>query len=268
MPNGLARCLLWLPLFLGLAPGCQALYRYQPVDVLARDAETGKSIAGAQVHLSYPLASPAYAPWDCNGTTDNTGIAHVRAAPYGDAGVLVEVHAGGYLLEEKNLAVEAVQASQPTQLVVDLFAAPRPTVELVVPVGYRGLVKATVVIKEDAVSPPGQRRFTFTVPPSGVVQVAGPPLFRRVHASEFTARFTDGTPLSRQPPLLEVGLWALRSEEGCYTFVVGTQSEYDDYRRYEIREEAGQSHPSSPGQPGGRGRHGGGRKGGQTPDDS
>src|ERR1700733_2519280 len=183
------RCLIYPVLLLALACGCQTLHRYRPVAVLARDAETKKPIPGAEVQLSYPLTQASLAPYNSRGTTPEDGIVRLRAAPYGDLGVRVEANAPGYMYEEKYLTVAEVQAIEPAHwfedvdrrpaaVVLELYADPHPTVELVVPTDYRGRIKAQFHIEPDAPCPPGQRCFTFTVPPSGVVQMIGPPLLQ------------------------------------------------------------------------------------------
>ncbi len=67
--------------------------------------------------------------------------------------------------------------------------------------------------------------------PSGYVLVTGPSLLRRVFTPDYRARFADGTPISRQPDVLEVGFRPLKAEVDIQYFVVGTQSEFDTVRR-------------------------------------
>jgi hypothetical protein len=236
-----ARCLLYPVLLLAAGPGCQALYSYRPVEVLARDAETRQPIPGAVVEISYPLSPTSSAPWNSSGTTGEDGTARLQAAPCGDAGIMVAVRADGYLFNEKNLPTEAVTAAEPgprfgageprpVHFVVDLYAGPQPTVELVLPVGYRGLVKVEVQVRDDAPCQPGQRCFRYVVPPSGVVQVTGPPLLRCVFCSDFRARYADGTPLGKDAKGQEPGFWWLRREGVYECFFVGTRAEYGRHR--------------------------------------
>jgi hypothetical protein len=238
----LVRCLPYLALLSGAAPGCQAFYSYRPVSVLVRDAETKKPVPGAEVHISYPLTRPSVAPYDSSGTAGDDGVAHLRAAPFGEAGLRVEASARGYLPEALSVPVQAVDEippaplvggdrARPVSFVLEVCAGPSPTVELVVPNGFRGLVKAEVQVREDAPCPPGQRCFRYQVEPSGYVLVTGPPLLRRVFTPDYQARFADGTPISRQPDLLAVGFRPLKAEPDVQYFVVGTQSEFDTVRR-------------------------------------
>jgi hypothetical protein len=272
----LARSLVFLIFPVAIAPGCQALHPYTPISVVARDAETKKPIPGADVRISYPLTSPNTAPWDSTGKTGEDGIARLRAAPSGDEVIMVNVNADGYMFEQKNLPAEASkvieQASfftwgdrQPVTWVVELYADPHPTVELVIPVGYHGVVKADVQIRDDASYPAGQRCFRYEVSPSGEAQVVGPILLKRVFAPDFHAKIADGALLTAQPKEAELGFWSLRSEGSVQIFWVGTQNEYDNLRRSQKHEGAKSSRAGGGGKGGGGGHRG--HKGNQPPSD-
>jgi hypothetical protein len=267
MRRVLARCLLYPALLLAPAPGCQALHRYRPVPVLVRDAETKKPIPGAEVKISYPAAREVLAPWESLGTTEADGIARLRAEPYQETGLVVEATAQGYLFEELSVAAETIEAIEPAHffekveqrpaaLVLEMYAEPNPTVELVVPTGYRGLVKVEVQIQEDATFPAGQRCFRYPVSVAGVAQVKGPPFLRRVFSADYRACYADGTPLRQHGDPEEVGLHWLKYDDTDQYFVVGTQRDYDSYRR-EMRRTGGQSQPARSG----TGSGGGGRRG-------
>jgi hypothetical protein len=248
------------------------------VTIQARDAETKQPIPGAEIHLTYPLAQSSTAPWQSVGATGNDGLAHLRAAPYGQAGVLLDVSAPGYLNEQKNYPTAAVEAIKPAgffesgerqsaDFVVDLYTGPSPEVELVLPDGFRGMVKVGVKIDDSATCPPGQRKFSYTVPPSGTLEFTGPPMLRRVFSPDFNARYANGTPLSRKPQDDEIGFLCLRSEGGYDYFVVGTRAEYEELRRADRRDDSGSR--SSGGGKGGGGRGGRrGRGGNQSATDS
>jgi hypothetical protein len=271
----LALSLVFAAFLLAAGPGCQALHLYRPVTVLAQDAETKKPIPGAEVRITYPLAQPSTAPWESVATTGGDGLARLRAAPYGEAGIMVDVTIPGYMTERKSFPVQAVEAVKPVSFlgsaregpadfVVELYAEPFPGVELVLPDGYRGLVKVAVKIKDDAPCPPGQRLFSYQVPASGVVEVTGPPLLRRVYSPDFRARYAGGAPLNPHPQERdEVGFWSLKTEGGYDHYLVGARAEYEQYQRDERRESAAGNHSS-----GGKGRGRGKRNGGSSPSDS
>jgi uncharacterized membrane protein YgcG len=269
MNRRLARCLVYLTFLLGSAPGCQALHVYRPVTVQVRDAETKKPIPGAEVRLSYPLADASFAPWQAVGMSGSDGIAQLRAAPYGEAGILLDVTIPSYMTEQKSFSTEAVAAIKPTgflesagqrpvSFVVEMYAEPFPEVELVVPDGFRGTVKVAINIQDDAPHTPGQRLFSYVVPPSGTLQVTGPTLLRRVYAPDFRARYANGTPINRQPLGDEVGFLSLKTEGGFDYFLIGTRAELEELRRADQRDQNG-SNRSSGGKGGGKG---GGRRGG------
>ena len=65
------------------------------------------------------------------------------------------------------------------------------------------------------------------MPPSGVLELTGPPLLRRVYSPDFSARYADGTPLIRQPEGDQVGFWCVKTEGGIDHFLVGTRAEYE-----------------------------------------
>jgi hypothetical protein len=239
----LARCLLCLVFLIALTPGCQVLYRYRPVPVLVRDAESKKPIANANVHLFYPLSRDSLAPFDSTESTDAEGVAHLRAAPYGNFGVRIEANAAGYLPDQVSISTESIQHVEPVhfleepqqrkpEFVVEMYAEPRFTVELIVPRNYRGRIRAEIEARDDLSVPPGQRCFRYEVV-DGFVRVKGPStVVRRVYPSDYHARYADDTPLTGEMSLQKVGFRWLRGQDKEQYFVVGTQSEYDMERRY------------------------------------
>jgi hypothetical protein len=266
-------------LLIAFAPGCQVFPRSRPVPVLVRDADTQKPIPGARVQISYPLAQSPLAPHASTEPAGNDGIARLYATPYGDAGIVVQASAGGYLTEEKVVPIKTVEKIEPTGLfeaaeqrpacvVLELYTEEPPsTVELVLPAGYRGQVQAEVRIEDDMPRAPGQRHFRYTVPASGVVLVSGPDLFRHYSTFDFTARFADGPLLSQEAKDGEVGFWCLKSAGRFYTFFVGTRQEYE-LCRPQLKDDFGLPIGRKGG--GGRGGHGGrgGRRGGQPSPDA
>ena len=241
------RSLLYPLLLLAVGPGCQVLHRSRPVAVLVKDADTKKPIAGAVVRISYPLAQAPLGPAATLGETASDGVARLKASPW-EGGLVVRAAAGRYLPEEKVVSAEAVEAIEPAPLfassprgtsdvVLELYSEEsRPTVELIVPTGYRGLVKAELEAQQGIPSPPGRRRFPYAVSPAGIVRVVGPDRFRHVSSPDFTARYANGTPLTPNAKEGEIGFWCLRVEGRYYTFLVDTPKEYG-YLRPRIKED-------------------------------
>jgi hypothetical protein len=271
----LARCLFCVVLLFTAASGCQTLYRYRPVTVLVRDADTKKPVPGAQVSISYPLTRPSLAPYQSCELTGDDGIARLRAAPYGSAGLRVEATAKGYMSEERNVLAETIKEIEPAPLlladrprpvtfVMEIYSEPLPTVELILPAGYRGLVKAEVQIQEDAPCPPGQRCFRYEVA-SGIAQVKGPPLLRRVCSSDYHARYTDGTLLGEEMDEGKVGFRWLKCEGSDQYFVVGTLTDYYSvHHELHLPEATTEHQTSNERKSGGGGRGGRHRRGGAS----
>jgi hypothetical protein len=258
--------------------GCQAFHQYRPVCILVQDAETKKPIAGAEVLISSPLTEPSFAPWNSSGVTSGDGIVRLRATPYGEFGIAVEAKAKGYLDEVKDVSLATVRAlepagffeppdNRPPNVIIEMYAEPRAIVELIVPTGYRGQIKVQIqAAQNDALCQPGQRSFTYAVRPSGIVEITGPPLLGHVCATDFHAKYADGTPLTRHAKDGEVGLWWLRRESSYFCFLVGTRSECNEVlTSYQTQGGEIRSHGSGKSEGHGRRGH---RSGGQSPSDA
>jgi hypothetical protein len=277
MPERIStRCLIGGAVcLLTLVSGCQGLLGYRPISIQAIDAETKKPILDAEVSVSYPVTRSPLAPAPCVGRTGPDGVVRLQAKPFGDEGITIGVNGTQYLPEEHFLSDQSVRAIElvhlfenverrPPSVVVELYAKPNPTVELVAPPGFRGEVNVDLLVQEEASSTPGQRLFSVVVPTSGGVQVSGPPLLRHVLFPYFHVKFAeDGVPGS-QAKDAEATLWMISESSRHFTFFVGSQAEYKNH--YGIPSTiAGDTKPSSGkrggGGSGGRGR--GGRRGGQ-----
>ena len=215
---------LTLLVLLVSASGCQSLHPQQPVDVQVRDAETKKPIESAQVRVWHSADHAV----TTTGTTGPDGMAHVPAPPAADSPYFYEVKARGYLQRPAELPVERTT----TGAIVELFAGPEPTLELVIPTGFRGAVKATIRVQKDLPYQPGQRLFSFPVSAIGVVDAVLPPIFTPGTTPNIRMRYQDGTPLERNAKDFDIGCRWLKSDpESAYIFVVGTQWEADEIRR-------------------------------------
>jgi len=201
--------------------GCHTL---PPVDVQVRDAETQAPIDGAQVRTWHSGAHSIIT----SGTTGTDGMVHIPAPPIEDSPLQFEAMARGYLPRPAGQPIERT----PTAVVLEMYAEPRPVLELVVPTGYRGIVKATIRVQNDLKYEPHTRLFSYAVPSSGVVAVALPRLFTRGMTPDIRARYADGTPLPRDAKDYEMGCrWLKVDPENEYLFVIGPQWEADTVRR-------------------------------------
>jgi hypothetical protein len=212
------RCLIYPVLLLAAAPGCQALHGSRPVAIEARDAETKKPVPGVEVRISYPLETSVLTPPESKGSGGIDGVARLEAAPFGRAGIMMEVKARGYASEVKYLSIQEVQALEPAHwfedvqrrpasFVVELFAEPGPAIDLI--------------------------------------------------AANLRVKFADGRPISSRAKESALGYWFLKNEGNCYHFFVGTPSDFDSYYRSLQSGEAPRDSGPSEGK-GRRGRKGAG----------
>ncbi len=262
----LIRCPVCLILAILASPGCQLLHDYKPVPVLVLDAESKKPLADVAVRISYPMTRSSFVPYDSAEITGQDGIALLKAAPFGEHVLLLEAKAARYMLYTQDLSPDAIRQMKaanlfepaerkPPAFVVEMVAEPRFYFELVLPTGYRGVVKAVVNLKDDVPWKPGQRGFSFEVSALGEVQLTGPTILSR-YTPLFRARYVNGAALDEKMDALQVGFRWLKREGNEEYFVVGTQPIYDHYRRTLLRT-LPQVEESSPA--GGRGERRGGR---------
>ena len=264
-------------LLLAASTGCHTLQPSTPLAVHVQDVETHAPVPGATVRLW--RFGPHADERDQGITAGADGIAHAHLAPPDEGGVMVEVSAPGYLSSQTTLPSDIANAlasakplhpykGPPLAFTMEMFAGPRPVVELIVPAGYRGMVKAEIRARGDGPWPPGQRAFTYTVPATGgVVHVDGPLVFGQEPGPEVIAKFADGTPLPMDAKNGEVAFrWVRRNGNDIY-FAVGTLGDADAVRRTlgNISDSAPPSKSSDKGGGGGGrgGRGGGGGRGGR-----
>jgi hypothetical protein len=240
-PSRLGPVLVWIVLLPMLSSGCLALNQYHPAEVLVRDAETKKPIPAAQVRISYPISRYSFAPHESTGTTDGEGIAHLEIASSDDSCILLSAATAGYMSKPKDISAESYRQIEPpfwfrwakpalAHFIVEMYAEPRFCIELVVPTGFRGLVKAEVQYQDESLSPIGQRCFTYTVQPTGAVQIVAPGVLRRF-PPVYRARYADGTPLSEDMDALKIGFRWLKRDGDTEYFLVGTLTDYENFSR-------------------------------------
>jgi hypothetical protein len=261
------RVVLLLLVLTAPAAGCHTFEPSTPLTVQVRDAETHEPLPGATVRL-WRFGSHAEER-DVSFTTASDGNASARLAPPDEGGVMVEVIAADHLATQMPVPQDVVDAlasakpfhpykGPPLVVTVETYHGPRPTVELVVPDGYHGILKAEIRVQPNGEWPPGQRLFSYQVT-GHTVDVSGPPLFdsRILPAGpEFVAKYANGTPLPVNPPKGEdVGLRWLRRDKQTVYYVVGTAADVAAARN-ELGLNSGYSDGSSRG--GGRGGSGGG----------
>lgn len=267
----LTRILLGPLVLLPILSGCHSLRPVPVVPVVVLDAETKEPIAGATVRLWSPADnSPGHV--EPTGTTGPDGTARIKVAFPKDADVLIEVSAPNYLSDEMDRVLAGKVPGAPAGGgIVEMYAGPKPVIELVVPTGFRGDLKVEIKVQDDAPTKPGQRVFTYGVPmPTAanlagnpvVVHVVGPPVIEG-RLAPCRGLYADRTPMPEEPKDTDVVLRWVRSEGLDQYFVVGTKIDEESARRA-AEKKFGSSSSSSgnKGSSGGGGRRGGGGGGG------
>ncbi|MFT3883145.1 MAG: hypothetical protein QM703_26275 [Gemmatales bacterium] len=225
---------------ISLLPGCCLLHVYHPVSVVVIDAETKKPVPNAELDLFYmsymldlfmPLSFPRY--------TDGAGRATLWAVPYGfGESVSINVSSENYLFQRAELPKKVISnaysipilsslVGAESDYVIELYTGPRPTIELILPAGYRGPIK---VINEagDGTAPPGQRVFQFPVSATGKVVIKGPKLLLDIHSTDLRARYENGPLLPEYQSKEGVELrWVTCHGNKTSLFVVGSREDED-----------------------------------------
>ncbi len=268
----LTRILFGPLLLLPTITGCHMLHPTPTIPVVVLDAETKEPIAGAEVQLWTRLdVSPGHV--EPSGITGPDGMARIKVAISKEADVLIHVCAPNYLPDAVDLMLAGKGAGAPPGgAIVEMFAGPRPTIQLLVPDNFRGDLKVEVKIQDDAQSHIRQREFLYKVPPltplnvAGmpvVVHVVGPPVFERGLGPEFHGLYANGTPMPKEPKDSELVLRWVRSEGLDQYFVVGSKIDQESARRAaEKNIGPRESNNDSKGSGGGRRGGGGGNRGG------
>jgi uncharacterized membrane protein YgcG len=255
-----------------VACGCQTLSRDRPIGVEVVDAETKKPVPGAQVKITYPMSQTGVSLQQSTIPAGGDGIAHLKVASTSDYGIILEAFAEGYLRDDLNVSSASVQRIAPAGIFenpdhraanyrLELYSVPDFSIELIVPLGYHGVVRAKTKFEKDVSFPARQRLFQFEVAKSGTVELAGPAILRQILPVDYIASFTDGNPLSKTPDDLTVGIKYWKMDGAEQLFVVGTKIEIDGY----VRSSSSPSIDSSTRSSGGRGNGSGGggrRRGG------
>jgi hypothetical protein len=210
--NGRAkRCVFGAAVLLMQLCGC-SLYLIRPVTITVRDAETKQPIEGAEVSSDYMrmidfgliFAGGNYK----EGVSDSDGKVTLVIDPYKDH-LTLNAQAKGYHNQDlysygpdiRKRVVPRNWFEWRNEFVLEMYAEPKGTLNLVVPKGYRGAVVVRFAENDSPPVPPGQRIFTYAVPPNGVVDVKESGLLERAGSyHRVHARFEDGTELPTLAP--------------------------------------------------------------------
>jgi len=233
---------------------CQSFY---PVRVQVLDAETQKPIPGATVEGDYMMTELSVAdvygelifgytagPKPTSATTDDRGLAVLPLSDYSARTRGARVHADGYLTSAANIAParfdqirrdsnrsEATPTNNPPDLIVRLFRPPHFTLQLVIPDGFRGLLRLDSSSPTTTVAlPPNPRIVEVPVHPPGPEKL---PLYylgnaHAVTPEHITARYANGTSIPRDEDSPADGAIALRPigrRDSRAIFLVGNLTE-------------------------------------------
>jgi hypothetical protein len=237
------RALVCLTALLASSAGCRSWHSYRPITILVRDAETRQPIDGARVRLGYFLLVAPFAPSRTAGMTGADGTVDLVAAPYEGRAVMF-ASADGYFSEGMQaLNDELIRACDPDRgkprglVLIEMYAEPAAQVELVVPLGFRGLIE--VEVQPDPPPAVRQRSFRVAVDPSGRARIKGPALLRRAECVDYRLTWAAGTSLPAPPEGDAVGWWRLDSGgAGPLFFFVGTRQDHDECFRLLYRQTA------------------------------
>jgi uncharacterized membrane protein YgcG len=263
-------------MFIILLPGCISYYQQRPVIVQVQDAETKAPIPGAAAQITCLRTRTPQRFEDSPDRTNPSGVVYLSTEPNGEYPHLIEAIAAGYMSNSLTVTDEALQIIKPAgwsedvhqrqpTFTVELYAEPKFGVELVLAPGFRGVIKAEVNPRDDMLLPRGMRKLSFNVSPEGNVRITGPSVaLRRVSMANYVAKDADGSILTGAAEGPQVGIRWFREDKHINFFFVGTQDDFDRYRRGLPEEEKkyiNQGNGRASGNPGGGGR--GGRGGGR-----
>jgi hypothetical protein len=265
----LSRILLGAFFSLPSLAGCHTLHSTETIPIVVLDAETKTPIPGATVRLWSPADnSPSHL--EPTGQTGPDGMARIKAFFPKEADVLIEVSAPGYLSDEIDRLLSSKAPGAPAGGgIVEMFSGPKPCIQLVIPTGFRGDLKVELKIQDNAPMQPGQRVFTYNVPPTTqasiigepvVVHIVGPPVMEG-RLGQFRGLYANRAPMPVEPKDTEVVLRWVRSEGLDQYFVVGTKIDEESARRA-AEKNIGPRETGGETKGGGGGRRGGGGAGG------
>jgi hypothetical protein len=181
-------------------PGC-SLYLLRPVTVKVQDAETKQPIEGATIGADYAvfmdLALPLASLGRRDGFTDSEGKLKLTVDPYHYRFDL-KATAPGYLSEalgqpdvQKRL-IRRHWLEWKKELVLEMYAGPEASAELLFPRDYRGVVLVRFSPHDKLPQTLGQRHFIYPVSSTGIAEVRESGLFCHTQVDAFHARFEDG----------------------------------------------------------------------------
>lgn len=227
--------LIVLVLFVPFWCGCIKFYSQEQYQFKVVDAEQNKPVEGAIVSVAYIFKEPVLnAPKPAEVVTDQSGLAELKVADYK---AHLRARAEGYIplrwlrFRKDSPAQHNFKIQNDSEVIVSIYKEPKPTIEIVVPDGYRGPVALEFLASDKpAQVKAGQRFFSYNTSPKGYVQIQHSPLF---DSCKIIARYENGNPVprpSRSRPE-QISFLRVYTRDQKRLYLIGTFKEEDELKR-------------------------------------
>jgi hypothetical protein len=188
-----------LLLFMPFWCGCIRFYGHDQYQFKVVDAEQNKPVEGAMVSVYYLFKEPLLnAPKPAEVMTDQSGLAELKVADFHPC---LRVKAEGYrtvnwiYIREDVPVQHNFKIKNENEVLVSIYKEPKPTIEIVVPDGYRGPVALEFFPTDKlTLAKAGQRFFSYKMSLDGYVAAPFWPLF---HRFKIIARYENGNAVPR-----------------------------------------------------------------------
>ena len=176
--------------------GCGLFRAHRPLTVQVIDGDTRQPLPKATVSLCYLNMLDFTAPRPCSRMTDSRGMATLRIGEFHT--IIFGAELNGYRAPDHSYFNSEFVMGLPRRstgridMILEMWAEPKATIEFVVPNGYRGPVKV-VFEQDDSTFERGLRQFSFPVQPDGRAVVRGPSLLDpHRYSPRIEVRYADG----------------------------------------------------------------------------
>ncbi|MEO2091893.1 MAG: hypothetical protein ABGY75_20770 [Gemmataceae bacterium] len=227
---------LWIGLIASSLTGCGLFHEYRPMRVLVRDAETKQPLPGAEIEGMNMVMLDVFGPSSPHGTTDASGVATLKIGP--ERGFDLRVDEPGYEMTDhreessyfNTLPKRGGPGDDPKRIdvVMDLPRRHGTTVVVVVPDGYRGLVRVKFEPTDD---PPDPTKHVYTA----VADASGRAVVRVPEISlsrDIAARYRNGKKVpwdANSPNSDRVAIRHLADTLDTSLYLIGTGPEAEEH---------------------------------------
>lgn len=229
-----------LLLFMPLWSGCIAFYDHSQCHFKVFDAEQNKPVEGAVVSVSYILYKMPVLnfPKPTETMTNQNGLAELKVA--NSFARILDISAEGYTplriwgFQHDWPIIDNFKNQNENEFIVPIYRNPKPTIEIIVPDGYRGPVALDLIPDEKLIQEkPGKRNFSYKMMPNGYIPVQASPLLYEIdNIYSITARHENGNSISSiqdSPESIDFRLVVSSGFEAKkHLYIIGTEKERDD----------------------------------------